>query len=173
MLGNPVLYEQVIGACLISTAAVIWLGAEALTESAEPKSAGQIQLFSGFITFILCFFVIFVLKKPIVAPPAIAFSIGQMSFGFHNYSGLDISGLGHMSIVFAVAVWWWGVYMAQLGQWIYAILGFDWGLIFASLIPLCIFGRGMRWNIWVLRISTYAFLLVPAMLILTGHSLFI
>lgn len=172
VFGPPPIVEGVVGIALISTAAVFIEASEVLRGNIDPKGGGQIMILSGIITLLCAVVNGFVLQQPSWALLALVFGIAQISFGYHNYNNLDMAGLGYLAALFAIAVWWWAISgIVTMQQYIYGGLGLWWGWIFVSLVPPTIYNKGIKLCWVTCYISTFAALLIPGLLILTGHSL--
>ena len=175
--GPPPVWEVAAGVALLVTAGVFSVIPPVLKGWVKPKDAGIVQLICGSITLLAGLYnwlVVRVYGPPVILP--IIFGTTQVAAGWHNYREIELTGVGWLSIFWAIATAWVAYIFASMGQWIY--FGFDitWLLIFVSFIPLInpkwlqnkyVFNFMLYFN-WV---ESYAGLLVPGLIILSGHSL--
>ena len=177
LFGQPPEWEIAAGVALLVTGGVFSVIPPTLLGKMKPKDAGIIQLVCGTITLLAGLYNFFIQKvygPPVMLP--IIFGTTQVSAGWHNYKEVDATGLGWLSIVYAItcAVVAW--IFASMREWIYFGLDISWLLISVSFIPLVspelsqkpsIFKFLVYYN-WI---ETYIGLLAPGLIILSGHSL--
>lgn len=171
VFGTPPLPEKIVGVALVVTGAVFAEVGRFMRGDVEGKDAGQVAFLAGSMTLLAGIVNAFVIQKPMWSTLAFVFGITQVSAGYHMYNELPWKGVGYLSVLWTAACWWWGIWQCRLGQWIYALLGFEWGWIFASFIPFCIYGKYRRLAMVTVFFSEWVTLFAPGMIILTGHSL--